>query len=296
MLSSSSPQPDSASKFKDFCAKHAKLKDKTHTLVSAARAYSMALKDTKAKEESLCLAFAELYNAGVENELESLGADLSKMHHENKRHRRTQDLMKRFATTPFGAGSDTTSAADFAQNLLDGLASGVTAPLVSYQRELATLNTLIEGYEAKSAKYNHYVTKLTTLSQRAAAEEDGMEAAKISAKLARNMEKLKVATHLNDESLEVVCGELSAATSIKGIQGRVDPILDRLVQFFGLLDGSHMDNVMAHQQQFGRTTGILGNAENDDSGSDTDSETDDEVYAQEDIDTEEEVRRRRVYM
>ena len=262
---------DKDSKFKSCISKYTILKDKTNNLVSTARAYSIALKDAKAKEEDFCSAFAKLYDEGVENELALTlsEAELSKMHAENKKHRRTQDLLRRFAVTPFGAGSDTTSAADFAQNLIDGLASGVIAPLSSYQRELQKLNSLIGGYEKKRAKYDHYVAKLTTLSQKAAAEEDGMEAAKISAKLARNMEKLKNATHMNDEALEVVCGELSAATSIKGIQGRVDPILDRLIQFFGLLDGSHLDNVIAHQQTFGRTSGILGNPDNDDSGSDT---------------------------
>ena len=102
------------------------------------------------------------------------------------------------------------------------------------------------------------------------------------------MEKLKNATHSNDEALVVVCGELQAATSIKGVKGRMDPMLDRIVQFFGLIDGSHLENVVMHQAEFGKTRGVLGSCENEDSGSDTDSDTDDEAYAEEEIDTEEE--------
>ncbi|GMH49623.1 hypothetical protein TrVE_jg5201 [Triparma verrucosa] len=274
--------------FSGYCEKHKILKDKIAAVTAANRAYSVAVKEAKRKEEDLLHSLADLYNSGVENELQTQGADLSKMHADDKVHRRTQDLIKRLCSTAFGAGSDTTSAADFASNLMDGLASGVTSQLVNYQREMVRLNALIEGYQNKRDKYNHYVTKLTALSQKAASEEDGMEAAKISAKLARNMEKLKVATHSNDEALVVVCGELQAATSIKGIKGRMDPILDRLVQFFGLIDGSHLENVIMHQVEFGKTRGVLGNPENEDSGSDTDSDTEDEAYAEEEIDTEEE--------
>ncbi|GMI18499.1 hypothetical protein TrLO_g14663 [Triparma laevis f. longispina] len=274
--------------FEGFCSKHKVLKDKISAVAATTRLYSVAMKDARAREEELINSLADLYNTGVENELLANGADLSKMHSDDKVHRRTHDLLKRFATTPFGAGADTTSAADFASNLMDGLASGVTSQLVAYQREMVRLNALIEGYENKRNKYNHYVTKLTTLSQKAASEEDGMEAAKISAKLARNMEKLKNATHSNDEALVVVCGELQAATSIKGVKGRMDPMLDRIVQFFGLIDGSHLENVVMHQAEFGKTRGVLGSCENEDSGSDTDSDTDDEAYAEEEIDTEEE--------
>jgi hypothetical protein len=113
-------------------------------------------------------------------------------------------------------------------------------------------------------------------------EDDGMEAKSLADRMARNMVKLKTATQQYDEEKIKVSGMLKAASSEKGISGRMDPIVDRMVQFLGLQAGCRFNVLHEHTAAFGRTSGIMGgNADSPDSSSDTDSDigAEDEAYA-----------------
>ena len=300
---------------------HLALQEQLKVVSTRLREFTLAQQHARQAEVALLDSIADTFRLGVGNDLQRSGQDVSNLHDELKTNPRAKHLLRSFTPTPLGAGADSCSYADFSQNLVDGLANSVTAEIRDYKREIDSLGGLVQGYTHCKQRYDHYVAKLTTLSAKAASSEDGVETAKISAKLTRNMEKLKVATlgeirrgaknersegrekhsddrvlHSskltdfcsslrsspsliveNDCALVQACGELTAATSLRGIGGRLDPIIDRLVQDMGLDAGCRLGYVVQHQNLYGKTKGTLG-GQDEDSESDTDSDTEDEAY------------------
>jgi hypothetical protein len=243
-MSSQDPQSDPSISYDILVADHNDLQNHLKILSTKLREYTLAQQQAKASEVALLSAMASVYRSGRVNDLRRRGQDVSKLHEELLNDPRARSLLKSFTPSQLGAGADTCSYADFSSNLADGIATSVTAAVRDYKREVDSLSALVQGYAERKARYDHYVSKLTSLSARAASEEDGMEAGKISAKLARNMEKLKAATLNHDIALEQAKGELRAATSGKGVKGKLDPITDRLLQFMGLDAGCRLGYVM----------------------------------------------------
>jgi len=218
------------------------------------------------------------------------GIDLAKLHPTALRHPRSLDLTKKLTPTAGGAGADATNAADFAANLLEGWANGVSSELVLYMRTIESLSTHVDEFELSRLIYDHYIAKISAISKKAALDEDGMEAPRLAERMQRNMGKLRDATAEYDRKKEVVERMLRASTCGKGIEGRLNPIADRMTQFLGLRAGCRFNVVREHAKNFSRTKGTVGDPKEEDSSSDTDSDVGEEDEAYFDDENEWDVR------
>jgi len=174
-------------------------------------------------------------------------------------------------------------ASNFLTALMSAFSKSIALSMNKYLSQVEDVETSVTKYQASKVKYEHYVVKLSSIGKKAA-EEDDLSSSKITKKLSRNNEKLRHATLKFDKQEFHITQTLSAVTSAKGIESSLNPIVDRVMQFFGLLGGFYYLKAVEQQKQFCRTRGTLANDGASDSSA---SDDDDEDFAADDFNYEE---------